>query len=300
MDSNLIIEREKRFIDRICDFYGYDSNLRHLLYIIIPAFIMKYGISKEKLILDTFKNIIIIKSNKKSEFLKAYYLSLPKYINNEYISMKQIVIYNYDKISLIELLDTLVHEFNHAVNSFLNEIVQDDKYILLRTGLTYRAYRKSDLSFIKKDPSFILEEIINTKQTEDIINIIKGFDSNNSSISNTIFSINGETENRYNSNSYFLQGYTCKEILKNRTFISTLEELRIAGEVSEIEKWFDDIFGKSGKYKEFISLLNELYNLENDYSKKKIFKFLVLNKIRDTSNSIKKIIDVFNNNLAFK
>ena len=69
----------------------------------------------------------------------------------------------------------------------------------------------------------MLEEIINTKQTEDIINIIKSFDQNNSIISNTIYAINTETEHKYSSEAYFLQSYICKEILTNRTFISTLE-----------------------------------------------------------------------------
>ena len=63
MNSNLIIERELKSIDEISDLYGYDSNIRHLLYIIIPAFVIKYGISKEKLILKTFKEIRILKSN---------------------------------------------------------------------------------------------------------------------------------------------------------------------------------------------------------------------------------------------
>ena len=48
MNSNLIIERELKSIDEISDLYGYDSNIRHLLYIIIQAFVIKYGISKEK------------------------------------------------------------------------------------------------------------------------------------------------------------------------------------------------------------------------------------------------------------
>ena len=300
MDSDLIIDREKKFVDKISDIYGYDSNLRHLLYIIIPAFIMKYGLKREQLILDTFKNTIIVKSNKKSEFVKACYLSLPRYRNNKFISEKSMVIYNYDTINLIELLDSLVHEFNHAVNSYSKEIIENQKYLLLRTGLTCKAYRKSDLSFIKKDDSFILEEIINTRQTEDIINIIKKINSDNSSISNTIFAINGETSHRYNSDSYFLQSYICKEILNNRTFISTLEELRIEGEIAEIEKWFDDIFGVSGKYKEFISLLNELYNLEVEYTKKRFFRFMTQYKIRNTSISIKRIVDQFTNSLNFK
>ena len=41
MDSNLVIEKEKDFIDQISDKYEYDDNIRHLLYIIIPAFIME-------------------------------------------------------------------------------------------------------------------------------------------------------------------------------------------------------------------------------------------------------------------
>ena len=51
MNPNLVIQREKSFIDQICDAYQYDVNLRHLLYAIIPAFIIKYGANKEKLIL---------------------------------------------------------------------------------------------------------------------------------------------------------------------------------------------------------------------------------------------------------
>ena len=43
MDSNLIIEKERVYIDQISDKYNYDDNIRHLLYIIIPAFIIKYG-----------------------------------------------------------------------------------------------------------------------------------------------------------------------------------------------------------------------------------------------------------------
>lgn len=300
MDSNLVIEREKEFIDKISDEYGYDSNIRHLLYIIIPAFIIKYGISKEKLILNTFKDIIIINSDKESKYVKAYYSSTPKYINGEYITKKYMVIQNYNKISLVSLLDNLVHEFNHAVNSYQKEIKETNKYILLRTGLTYRVYNKIDLSFVKKDSSFILEEIINTKQTEDIINIIKKFNPNNDSISNTIYAINSETNHKYNSNSYYLQSYICKEILNNRTFISTLEGLRITGDVYDIENWFDDIVGKKGKYKELISLLNDVYNLEIEYSQKKYFKSFTLNKIKDTSKSIMRIIEEFNSNVNFK
>ncbi len=300
MNSNLIIERELKNIDEISDLYGYDSNIRHLLYIIIPAFVIKYGISKEKLILKTFKEIRILKSNQESKTVKAYYSSKPKYENGEYKTTKFMVIQNYQKNSLVDLLDNLVHEFNHAINSSINEIKITKNYLYLRTGLTYRVYKKEDLSFIRKDKSYLLEEIINTKQTEDIINIIKKFDSTNKSISNTIYAINSETASKYNSNSYYLEGYVCKKILTNKTFIKTLETLRLNGEVYDISKWFDDITGKQGEYKELINLLNEVYDLEIEYSNRKYFKIFTLNKIKDASNKIMRIVDTFNNNVNFR
>ena len=295
MDSNLIINKEKEFIDRISDKYNYDSNIRHLLYLIIPAFIIKYGINREKLILNTFENIRIISSNEKDKRVKAYCSSSPVLINNEYKTKKMMVIINYENISLIDLLDNLVHEFNHAVNSYLNEIKVGKNYIYIRTGLTNRIYRKSDLSFVKKEKSYMLEEIINTKQTSDIINIIKNFDNSN----DTIHAINNETGSSYNSNSYYLQSYICKEILSNKTFISTLENLRITGEV-DIADWFDDIIGEKDSYKEFINSLIEVYDLEIEYSKKKFFKSRTLNKIRDISKNIMRMIDKFNNSVNFK
>ena len=300
MDSNLVIQREKEIIDKISDMYNYDSNIRHLLYIIIPAFIIKYGVQKEKLIIDTFKQVRIISSDKQSEMVKAYFSSKPRLINNEYKTVKHMVIQNYNKISLVDLLDNLVHEFNHAINSHINEILEKKNYLYLRTGLTFRVYKKQDLSFVRKDPSYILEEIINTKQTNDIINIIKSFKPNNQEIDNTIYAINSETSNKYNSNSYYLQGYICKQILENKTFINTLENLRIAGEVYDINNWFDNIIGKEGSYKELIHLLNEIFELEIEYTKRKMFKSLLIGKIKDESLKVMRIVETFNNNVNFR
>ena len=300
MDSNLVIQRERPIIDKISDMYNYDSNIRHLLYIIIPAFIIKYGVQKEKLIIDTFKQVRIISSDKQSEMVKAYFSSKPRLINNEYKTVKHMVIQNYNKISLVDLLDNLVHEFNHAINSHTNEILEKKNYLYLRTGLTFRVYKKQDLSFVRKDPSYILEEIINTKQTNDIINIIKSFKPNNQEIDNTIYAINSETSHKYNSNSYYLQGYICKQILENKTFINTLENLRIAGEVYDINNWFDNIIGKEGSYKELIHLLNEIFELEIEYTKRKMFKSLLIGKIKDESLKVMRIVETFNNNVNFR
>ena len=90
MNSNIIIEREKPIIDEICDINKYDSNIRHLLYIIIPAFIMKYGIEKEKVVINTFKETKIISSNKEDKTIKAYYSSTPKMVDGDFQTRKYI------------------------------------------------------------------------------------------------------------------------------------------------------------------------------------------------------------------
>ena len=202
--------------------------------------------------------------------------------------------------SLVDLLDNLVHEFNHAINSYNYGIKEVEQYLYLRTGLTYGIYHKEDLSFIKKDPSFILEEIINTKQTEDIINVIKNFDLTNTTIANTIYAINSETAHQYNSNSYYLEGHICKGILNNKTFIRTLENLRLAGEVYDIGHWFNDITDQKGSYDELIHLLNKIYQLEIEYSNKKIFRRHLLHKIKDVSNKVQEIIEKFNTNVNYR
>ena len=239
-------------------------------------------------------------TNEKKEYVKAFYNSKPIYEGDKYKTIKYMVLQNYNETNLIDLYDNLVHEFNHAINSCVNEIKVGKNYLYLRTGLTYRVYRKKDLSFVRKDPSYMLEEIINTEQTSEIINIIKGFDQNNPNIANTIYAINSETGYKYNSNSYFLEGYVCKQILENKTFIRTLETLRINWDVYDIGKWFDNITGEDGSYKELIRLLNDIYNLELQYANKKYFKSFTLGKIKDVSRSIMRIVNKFNNNVVYK
>ena len=299
MDSNKIIEMEKQFVDTLCDDYQYDSNIRHILYLVVPAFILKYGMNKEKIIHNTLKEVKILKSNQASKQVKGYYNARPIRFGNEIKVIKHLALFNYNSISLIDLLETLVHEINHAINSYNNTIRITKKYICLRTGLTHLIYDKETLEPIKKDDSYILEEIINTKQTDDVINIIKGFDKNNSLISSTIFSINGETPTVYVSESYYLEGYICKEIINNRTFIRTLENLRLSGEVYSVSTWFDDIYGKKGTYKEMINLLKEIIDLEREFSNKRLFKTPIINKIRSYSRRVMNIIEKFNENSNF-
>ena len=297
----LLIEKYIPFVDKISSEYQYNSNISHLLYLIIPAFVTKYSIYKEKLILNTFQNIRIIISKETSQTIEAYYTSIPNYQNNTIKTNKFIVIQNYEKITLVQLLDNLVHEFNHAMNSYEKEILIKENTLYLRTGLTYATYTIPDLTPIKKDDSYVLEEILNTNQTEEIINIIKSYqDPNNSSINTTIYSLNNETDEKYTSNAYYLENTLLKPILENKTFLSTLNNLRITGDIENIEDWFNNITGIKNSYQKLIQYLNEIINLEQTLITKKFFKNRIIRKIKDLFDKVLEIITIFNKNCNYR
>jgi hypothetical protein len=297
--NNILIEKYIPIIDSISNKYNYDNNIKHLLYLIIPAFITKYKY-KEQLIINTFQNIPIIISDEKSNTINAFYTSIPSYKDNNLITKKYIVINNYDKISLVNLLDSLIHEFNHAINSYQNEILIKDNTLYLRTGLTYVTYTLPNLISKEKDSSYILEEIINTRQTETIIDIIKNYkDTSIISISNTIYAINNETNTNYISNAYFLETRLLNNLLNNKTFIYTLENLRIEGNIEDIEKWFNNIMGLKNGYKELINNLKKIVTLEEKLSNTKYLKNYYISKIKSTSKDIIYIVDTFNSNCNY-
>lgn len=297
-----LVEKYIKTINNISKNNNYDNNITHLLYLIVPAFVTKYSIYKEELIINTLKNTkIITKNDNPNPNITAYYTSIPTYINNHIITTKFIIIENYQNTTLIKLLDNLVHELNHAVNSYKNEITITNNILYLRTGLTYSTYTIPTLKPLKKEQSYILEEILNTKQTEDIINIIKNYqDPNNQEINNTIYSINQETNFNYQSNSYLLQTSITKKILENKTFISTLNNLRISGNIDNINNWFDHITNQKNSYQKLNNHLENIMILERKLSNQKFFKFQTINKIKTNITEILEIINNFNKNCNYK
>ena len=295
-----LIYKYTNIIDNISKKYNYDNNIKHLLYLIIPAFITKYH-NHKKLIEDVFTNTPIIISNKNEKYINAFYTSIPTKKNNDIITNKYIIINNYNKISLINLLDSLVHEYNHAINSYLKEIEIKDNNIYIRTGLSYIIYNKHTLKSLEKTPSYILEEVINTKQTEEVIDIIKQYKDNSiESLNNTIYAINGETSTNYESKAYLLETKILNKLLNNKTFIYTLEILRLEGNIDDIENWFDNITGIKKSYNIIINNLNKIIELENKLANSKYFKKIILNKIKNQIDNINKIITKFNNNCNYK
>lgn len=299
---NKLINDEIIFCDNISIKYSYPENITHLLYVIIPAFVLKYGIGNRRLIEDCFSNIPIMINDKQDNVYQAYYFSKPKYVNNDIVTTKGIVLQNYKNIGLMQLVDNLVHEFNHAINSLNNE-VKIDKNILIRTGIVYNYFDKNNLSFIKKGEEVIIEEVINTKQTELIIEKIKAFsnfDITNTVVLNTLYAIYHAFDINYKSNSYLLESLVCKEILENKTFISTFETLRFDGQVDDLHHFFDNIVGYDGALVKLSKYLTKSLELQKQYSKTKLFKKHKFNQIIDINKQALEIVKKFNDNTIYK
>lgn len=304
---NMMLERYIMFVNEISNENKYENNIRHLLYIIVPAFILKYGPENENTILKCFREVKIHISKNEDNVVTAYFVRSPKKIIEEskerFYTEKHIVLNEYKTASITNLFDNIIHEFNHAVNSMNNEISYDDKILLIRTGISYLKYDKNTLNFLKKSDDFILEEIINTAQTEEIMDIINSFSNYkimNEEFNNALYSLNNEIGKKYQSKAYYLQSYICKELIKNQTFISTIAKLRFKGFVENIPGWFNDIIGEDKVYEKMIVLLNEIFELEQSYAKSIVFKNYKLNKIKGKITIVLNIIDDFTSKCIFK
>lgn len=301
--NNFDFNRYISFVDEISNDMNYPNSIRHLLYVVVPAFIINYEIENERLILECFRKTKIYLSNNILDNNVNAYFDRKLYKDDSYYSHKFIVIRKNDVDRYITFIDSIVHEFNHALNSMVNEINFDKECITLRTGISFIKY-DTNLNPINKDDSFVLEEVINTKQTIDIINVISNMSSyniENIEVSNLLQAINGEIKNiDYKSDAYYLETTIAKPLLDNKTFSSTLKQLRLKGEIDGVRFWFDNITGNSEDYDRLINLFYEVYSLTISFSKRVFFKNSVINKIKSKKREIEIIISTFNTNCLYK
>lgn len=306
MDNNMfktIMNESIDFVDNELTIYNYSTDIKHLLYIIIPAFIIRYEYKNKNNIFQVFREVPLIETTENNKRFQAYYTSYPYKSNNKFLTRKYILVRHYKDKPLIELLDNIIHEYNHAINSFINEIKLTKTKIYIRTGLSYALFDRKTLKPLGIDDKNILEEILNTKQTEEVVDIINDFNKyelNNFDISNTLYSINNTINNQYKSNAYSLQKTFTKNLTNNKTIINILSNMRFNGNIDEIPTFFDDIVGKENSYNDLIYILNESSRLEREYANSKLFKKIKLNKIRALYKKANIIIDNFNNNYHFK
>ena len=293
------------FVDDISFKFKYEDNVRHLLYVIIPAFIIKYGINNENSVLKCFDTVRIHINKVENKVITASFnRTLRKDSDGSYYTNKYISLNDYKNASLTGLLDSIIHEYNHAMNSINNEITYDDKFVKIRTGLSFLIYDRKTLNFIKKSKEVFLEEIINTEQTEEIMNIINSFNKfniYNVEFNNMLFALKNEIKgDKYISNAYYFQSFICEALMKNKTFTPTMSNLRFKGFVESIPSLFDDVIGNEGSYFRLCKLLEEIYDLEIKYSKSVIFKNRILAKLKNKAYEVIALIEDYDSKCIYK
>ena len=300
---NSIINKYILYVDEISSKFNYESNIKHLLYVIVPAFIIKYGFNNEQTVLKAFRETKIIIDSNLTERVPATFNRNLIFYDNRYQTNKYIMIDTFNNSSLPVIIDNIVHEYNHVVNSINNEIIEEDKIIKIRTGLCTLNYNKSDLTFIEKSSTNTLEEILNTEQTEEIIKIIKDFSRysiDNEEVNNALFAINKEVSDDYKSDAYTYQKNLCIDLVNNKTFAPTINSLRLKGNIQDIPSLFDNVMGKSGSYKELNKISTDIHNLIIKYSYSKLFKNMLLNKLREKARYVSHIIEEYERKCIFK
>ncbi len=291
------------FVDEISENNNYDNNIRHLLYVIVPSFVIKYGINNELTIKECFKNIKVY-VREHPEYIQAAFNRTLKKKDNNYYTEKYITVNPFTNSSLSVILDNFIHEFNHAINSYNNEIILKDDMIKIRTGLSTLNYNREDMSFIEKSEEIVLEELLNTSQTEEIFNIIKSFNKfniDNQELSNTLYNVKQENNVKdYESEAYYYQKKICERLINNKTFTPTINNLRFKGFIEDIPNLFDNVTGDKNDYKKLNDLLNDMHTMILKYSESKLFKGKYLSKIKELSNGVTRIIDDYEKKCIFK
>lgn len=300
---NVLLEKYIPFINNIGEKNGYNNNIKHLLYIIVPAFIAKYGVTSEPTILKCFENVKVYVREHNENVSAAFNRSLRK-DDNGYYTDKFITVNPFNYSTLSEILDNFIHEFNHAVNSINNEIILTDEEIKVRTGLATLSYDKKDRTFLGKSNEIVLEELLNTAQTEEIIEIIKSFskyDINNTEVSNTLYNLNKEIGNKkYKSDAYYYQKQVCVVLMNNKTFIPTINKLRFKGQINEIPELFDNVIGEKGAYEKLNNLLTEMHSAIIKYNDSKILKNKYISKIKSLTNEVSELILDYDRKCIFR
>lgn len=304
IDLNKFIEKYIDFVDRVADRYHYESNLKHLLYLIVPAFVIKYDIKNEKHILKVFEEVPMLLSGKEDKVITGSFSRSLTRDGSGYKTIKVIILNEYRTANLIDLLDNIVHEYNHAVNSVNNEITYDDKYVKVRTGLSHIVYDRNTLGFVSKSNKVALEEILNTMQTEEIINIINSFNKkqiDNYEFSSMLYSLKNDLgKEPFKSDAYRYDSYLANELVKNKTFTPTINNLRLNGNVDDIPYLFDNVVGRDGEYERLNDLLTLIHKKEVEYSKRTLFRNLLLNDIKKDSMKVLNLIREYDNKCIFK
>lgn len=276
-EVNDLLNYSKKMIDQInlCKEIPCPDELRKLEYLTFAGLYYFYGVEHFNEVFQAFlgTEFIYCKDNV-SDVLRKYTNHSPDEIemlsspntpgffyfdfDSDGIMRRKIFVFENEEHSYGEILECIVHEVNHAVNSVNNVLVEHDDYISVRTGLSTAIFCDGENFFEDKKA---LEEVYNQLQTIDIVDHI--FDFSQYDIEDS--DIKESFDHLKSDHPY---GYTCKGYVSLRSILRPLydddnfnlivRENRLEGSLDKIEEAFDSRTG-DGAYK----LLGEYFDALN-------------------------------------
>ena len=285
-EVNDLLDYSKTMIDHInlCKQIPCFDELRKLQYLTFAGMYYFYGAKYLNEIIHAFLDTEIIYST------ESVVDALKKYTNNTSDKIEMLAesnalgffYYDFDSIGIMqrkifffeicvysygEILECIVHEINHVVNS-MNEVrVDGDDYISIRTGLSNSIFHV-DGTIVQEKKA--LEEVYNALQTCDIIDCIFSFaqyDIKDPNIRESIERLKSDHQYGYRCQGYSLLTPIFKPLYDCDRFNLVVRESRLEGTLDKIELAFDSEAGE-GAYK----LLGEYFDELNDGD---LFKYFV-------------------------
>lgn len=188
----------------------------------------------------------IMKENISTDFrdqiLNNHLKNIPGFVSNYYDSNDEqvhrtIYLSSYRQ-SILDLLDIMVHEMNHIVNSKENETFFLGDHLTYRTGLCYQVDGQKKY--------FTLEEIYNTLQVEEIIHIIRQFSScsiEDKYLTKLVEQISKQSKNGFQSAAYQDISSLVRPLFRNPIFHDFVKTERWNGHLDKIQEQFNYVVG---------------------------------------------------------
>lgn len=271
---NDLLQYSKSMIDDIASKNCKRNDFKNLQYLIFAGMVSYYGFEHISAIYKAFQTTEFIDASNSDVLDKlgrkttADSKAAISFVNGKYYIQRSIH-YFYSISDVEQLLDSLIHEVNHFVNSVMSPICKRADSLVYRTGVKISALYDS---FLESD---ILEEAINVLQTQEIKEHIRSF--LNCSIYDSNIAATLETIRRANMNWIEL-GYESvvsdiKPLYFQRDFNHLLKENRLSGDIKEIRSAFDQKVG-TGSFIELSNSLDAIWNQQDYQQKDKVYKLV--------------------------
>ena len=273
---NYLLNYSKLMVDEISQNKASQNDFKSFQYLIFAGMISYYGFEHIDAIYKAFHNteFINVSSDSNGVFdeagrrTTADCQTVLSFRNGKY-HIKNSIRYLLSISDVSQLLDCLIHEVNHVVNSVMSPICKRDSSLVYRMGVNIYAL---DDSFSESE---ILEETFNVLQTQEIKGHIRSFLNYSIYDSNIAATLDILRRAKVNWGEIGYESVVpdIKPLYLHRDFNCLLKENRLSGDIKEIRFAFDQKVG-IGSFVDLSNHLEAIWNQRDYRQKAKVYELV--------------------------